>query len=278
MQPSERTIQTHWYEGEPGGLLARIDEGLRALGKDPASLSVDDLMAVDEFHIRGREATAEVAELANLREGLRVVDVGSGLGGPSRFLATRYGCTVEGVDLTEEYCQVASAIAARAGLGGKVTYRQGNALDLPFGDGEFDLAWTQHISMNIEDKAAMFAEMVRVTRPGGQVVIYDPIKGPAEGMTYPVPWSRDGKISFLLEQEPTVRLLEETGLEIEACREVGQRSVEWFEANAPAPGAGPPPLGLHLLLGADWPEMARNMVQNVREKKLAVIQIVARKP
>lgn len=269
-------IENHWYGGVPGQLLERIENALRQDGKDLDRLAIDDLMGVDEFHIRGREATTEMVELAAIQAEERVLDVGSGIGGPSRYLASTCGCDVTGIDLTAEYCDVANALAQRVGLGDRVRHRQANALELPFEDHSFDVAWTQHISMNIPDKQAFFAEMRRVVRPGGKLVIYDPIKGDDQPLEFPVPWSRDGGISYLIAGEETRRILEDVGLEIAEWQDASEKSVEWFAANA-ARAQKPNALGLHLLLGEEWPTMAGNMVKNLADGRIAVIQVVARR-
>jgi SAM-dependent methyltransferase len=273
-----KNVEKHWHDDEAGSLLARIDRGLRESGKVPENLTADDLHAVDEFHIRGREATEELANLAHLDDKTIVLDVGSGIGGPSRFIAGRYGCHVTGIDLTAEYCDTASALAGRIGLGERVQYRQADALELPFEDASFDLVWTQHISMNIPDKKRMFGEMARVVKPGGCIAIYDPICGSGEPITFPVPWSRDGAISFLINADETRSLLESLGLVVETWNDVSEKSLAWFKERAASAEDEPPPLGLQLLLGSDWPTMARNMVQGIAEGKITVVQVIARRP
>lgn len=267
-------VARHWYSGEPGSLLARIDAGLIESGLDPAALGPDDLAAVDEFHIRGREATAELAALAGFTSGQHVVDVGAGLGGPARHLARHVGCTVTGVDLTEEYCRVASALAARLGLADRVTHRQGDALALPFADATFDGAWTQHISMNIADKRAFFAEMARVVTPGGRLAIHDPIAGDGRALDFPVPWARTSALSRLVDETATRAALADAGLEVLEWRDVTEASIAWFAKRAKG---GARPLGLHLLVGSDWPAMARNMLENLATGRLRAVQIVARR-
>ena len=137
-------------------LTEAIREALQQVGKDPAHLQPAELAAVDEFHIRGRQATLELASRIKPTPADRVLDIGSGLGGASRALAATYGCHVTGIDLTEEYCRTARELAEWVGLGDRVTYQQADALDLPFPDGSFDIAWTQHVAMNIPDKATLY--------------------------------------------------------------------------------------------------------------------------
>ena len=152
------------------GLLDAILGALRAQGKDLEHLTSGDLAAVDEFHLRGREATVELAELAAVQPGWRVLDVGSGLGGSARFLAGERKCRTVGVDLTPEYCETATALSKLVGLDQSTEFRCASAVEMPFEDGAFDLAWTQHVQMNIADKAGLYREIGRVLRPGGRLV------------------------------------------------------------------------------------------------------------
>ena len=137
--------------GQPD-LSSRILKALQDAGKDINSLTREDLSSFDEFHGGGLAATKELASLAGPLEGLQVLDVGSGIGGPARTLASEYGCEVTGIDLTEEFCLAAEMLTARLGLDDKVRFRCGNALDLPFDDATFDLVWMQNSSMNIPEK------------------------------------------------------------------------------------------------------------------------------
>lgn len=276
MMDDLKYVEKHWYDGEQGQLIDRIEQALLQDGKDPGNLSIDDLAAVDEFHIRGREATAEVTELADIQADEHVLDVGSGIGGPARYLAFTRGCKVTGIDLTAEYCDVANYLAEKVGLSGRVRHEQANALELPFENESFDVAWTQHISMNIADKHAFFAEMSRVVKPGGKVVVYDPIKGDEHPLAFPVPWSRDGDISFLVNSSETRRTLENLDLDITEWQDVSQKSISWFAANAKQP-ANPNALGLNVLLGEQWRQMAANMVKNLNDGRISIIQVVARK-
>lgn len=274
--PGDDEIRAHWYRDSAGSLLAAIEQGLTALGKSGA-LQPDDLQAVDEFHIRGRAGTEELAALAGFGPDDHVVDVGSGLGGPSRYLAARFGCRVTGIDLTPQYCQVAEALAERVGLADRVSYQPGNALYMPFEDSSFTAAWTQHISMNVADKPGFFREIARVLQVGGRLAVYDPVAGNGEPLTFPVPWAREPSMSNLISLDETLATLQAAGFEIETSRDVTQPAIDWFDANAGAGDGAPPPLGLHLLLGSDWPAMARNMAANIRAGRVRAVQIVARR-
>ena len=269
-------IRQH-YGSSP--LLQAIEEGLRALGKDPHALEPQDLSAVDEFHIRGRESTAETAALARFPTGSHVLDIGCGIGGPSRHLASAFGLRVTGLDLCASYCETARTLADRVGIADRVDYHEGDATALPFPDASFDGVWTQHASMNIEDKAALYFEMARVLRPGGTAALYD-IHAKAGGPPhFPVPWARDASISYLCPAEEIRDRLTAQGLVERVWNDDSERALAWFrERLQTTREMGPQALGLHLLFGADWPAMAANIVRNLEEGRIGVVQTIWTKP
>jgi ubiquinone/menaquinone biosynthesis C-methylase UbiE len=205
-----------------------------------------------------------------------VLDVGSGLGGPSRQLATAYGCRVTGIDLTEEYCVVANALAARLGLADRVRFQHGSALSIPFPDRAFDVAMTQHVAMNIPDKAALYHEIARVLKPGGRFGIYDLLQGAGGPVLFPVPWARDPSTSFLATPDEMRSLLRGAGFEIVSWSDTSEAGREWFNALGKRMAeSGPPPLGFHVLLGPDFAVMAKNQVRNLVEDRIRPTEIIA---
>jgi ubiquinone/menaquinone biosynthesis C-methylase UbiE len=270
-----RSVEDHYGRGE---LLAAILQALREAGKDPARLEPADLAPVDEFHIRGREATVELADRASLKPGLRVLDVGSGLGGSVRYLASERKCRAIGIDLTAEYVEAARALAELVGLGGATQFRRCSALELPFPDESFDAVWTEHAQMNVADKRRFYSEIARVLVPGGCLAFHDVFRGEGGEPHFPVPWAGDSSISFLARPEVVREILDDLGFAVIDWEDKSQQSLEWFAAAVGKVGAsGPPPLGLHLLMGSTARAKFENQVRNLAEQRIAVVQAIAEK-
>ncbi len=268
-------VQTHYGRPEVGSIiLAALEKAGKALDQ----LKPEDLAPVDEFHIRGRAATLELARAAGLDANKHVLDVGSGIGGTSRCLAMEFGCRVTGIDLTDEYCRAAEMLSSKVGLADLVDYRQGDATNLPFDDGVFDVVWTEHVAMNIPDKTRLYGEMHRVLKPGGTLAIYDVLAGPSEAVLFPVPWARTPDTSFLVEPDELRKLLEDAGFTIADWSDTTEAAHEWFMALADKiRKEGFPLLGFHLLMGPDFREMAQNQGRNLQEGRIVLGQVVAKK-
>ena len=261
-----------------GGLLQKIETGLKLAGKDLDFLKVDDLMPVDEFHTRGRKATREMADMVNLYTTARVLDVGCGLGGTARHLAEEYQCSVIGVDLTEEYVTAGTRLTELVGLSERVELRHASALDLPFEDDRFDIVWTQHVQMNIADKNRFFSEIARVLKPGGCFLFHDVFRDRGDAPIYPVPWADDESMSVLVTQTEARKIVEDVGLVIEIWDDKIQESVEFFKrVLARIEANGLPPLGIHLLLGDNAEDKLRNYAHNLSENRVSVVVGMARK-
>lgn len=256
-----------------GDIWAAIASAIRAAGLDPDRLSLDDLAPLEEFHIGGRRASAELAEMAGLAPGCRVLDVGAGLGGPARLLAARFGCLVTALDVTEEYCRAAQMLNCATGLADRVTVRQGSALALPFAEGEFDAVWTQHASMNISDKPALYAEIRRVLRPGGTFALHDVHAGPVQPIVFPVPWADTPAVSFLATPQETQSLVTAAGFELIQWRDRTREAIEFFKAWAAA--SQRPALGVHVYV-PDLAAKSRNQVRNFENDRLRVTQAIFR--
>jgi len=269
----EAALNDHYGVSDLGD---EILDALEAAGKDTDALIRDDIASFDEFHIRGLEATREVAEIAGIGDHARVLDVGCGVGGPARTLAAEFDSDVVGIDVVEEYCRAAALFTDRVGLTDKVRFQHGNALDLPFEDEAFDVVWFEHTLMNIEAKEVAFEEAGRVLRPGGTLALYEICAGPGGDTVFPVPWASDASLSYLVQPERLRELVIDAGFEEIVCRDVTESSLNWFRdvvesMQSRSPDA-PQPLGLNLLMGSETPVKARNVVQNLDEERISVVQ------
>jgi len=128
-------IAAHYSRGH---LLDRLRATLAAEGGDPDHPTLEALAPHDQFHGRGLDATEEVAGMLAVKPTDRILDIGSGIGGPARYLARRFGCRAVGIDLTPEFCEVARVLTRALGLEDRVSFEVGDALAMPFADAVFD--------------------------------------------------------------------------------------------------------------------------------------------
>jgi ubiquinone/menaquinone biosynthesis C-methylase UbiE len=266
-------VASHYSENQK--LADVIAEDLRSAGKDLKKLTTADLATIDEFHIRGRKATLELAEQMNLNADSHVLDIGSGLGGPARTVAETYGCRVTGIDLTEAFCDAAAAMSDWVGLGKLTSFKQGDATNLPFADNHFDAAMTIHVAMNIAAKDKMYAEARRVVKPGGIFAVYDVLQGEGGEVVYPVPWAREPSISHLARPDEMKSLLAGAGFKVCDVHDSTEESQSFFEKmTAQMAKTGLLPVGWHLFLGDDSSIMARNQVRNVTERRIRTVSYI----
>lgn len=268
------------YTGS-GSLMDRIETALRAAGKDLNELQVDDLAPVDEFHSRGRESTLELARLAQgkMTQDTKVIDVGCGLGGTARHLTHTYNCHVTGVDLTSEFVHVGQRLTDLVGLQDRVTLHHGSALDLPVADETFDVAWTEHVQMNIQDKVSFYAQIHRVLAPGGSLFFHDIFRGSSlQSPDYPLPWAEHPDLSYLATAEEARTAMETAGFRVSQWIVKDEETLAGMKKLSEIIlSEAPPPLGLHLLLGVTAKEKVRNYVKNLSSNRITVVMGVAEK-
>ncbi len=261
-------------------LLSKIQTGLHKMGLSAETVDVDVLAPVDEFHVGGRAATTELCERLGVEAETAMLDIGCGIGGTARFLASRFGCDVTGLDLAPKYVSVAGELTAMTGLSERARFEVGSALDMPFDDGDFDGAVQLHVGMNIEDKQALCGEVFRVLRAGGRFGLYDLMRTSEAPLVYPVPWAANASMSFVDDQTTYTDALGAAGFEVEQVRNRRDYAIRFFDAirkNA-AGGDGTPPLGLHLILGQEASTKIANMVSAISAGTIAPIEIICRKP
>lgn len=268
------------FYGGPGGLVTAISDALAAAGLEPSALRPVDLAPVDEFHIRGRSASLEIIDALDLTAGSHVLDLGSGLGGPARTLAEVTGCTVTGVDLTPEFCEVARALSEWTGLSDRTQFLVGDATATALPNGAVDAALTAHVAMNIPDKPALYAEAFRVLRPGGRFVAYDVVQGEGGEVRYPVPWADGPSTSFLATASEMREMLTAAGFDVVSEVDSTEASLEWFrQMRARIEREGPPPVTFAAFLGGDgFARMAANQVANLAERRIRTVMFTCSRP
>jgi SAM-dependent methyltransferase len=249
-----RAGRDHWRRP---GLAGAIGAALTTPEGDRRGLTVDDLAPLDHFHSGGITATRALARTLTPRPGSRVLDVGGGLGGPARLLATEHGCEVTVVDVTEDYVRAGASLTARVGLQGRVWHVLGDALALPFPAGRFDVVWTQNSGMTIADKAALYAGFFRVLRPGGRLATQEPAAGRVQPPHFPLMWADHPAGSFLLTPAALRARIPAAGF----------RELVWDE--------GPSPPAPALRPGRPAGATATTIQQLVMGDRLAAIQAAA---
>ena len=269
-------ISGHYTSGE---LLARLEARLREDGFDPARPTIEALAPYDHFHGRGLEATEDMANRLPVSETDHVLDVGSGLGGPARYMARRFGCRVSGIDLTAEFCDVARHLTSLLGLTERVTFEQGDALAMSFGDAAFDGAYSMNVSMNVADRIALYREIHRVLKPGAWLCLSEAVQGPGGEPDYPTPWARTASTSFLATPAETRANLLASGFTIESLRDTTKASFAYAARSRAVVEAGgkPPHRAVSLIHGALAEEMTANAGRALRERRTAPIEVVCRK-
>jgi SAM-dependent methyltransferase len=275
--PPSSAIADHYGTRD---LIAGVSEALRAAGFGDGPIAWEALAPLDQFHVRGAAATAQLAERLAIPAGAQLLDIGCGLGGPARHLAAGFGCHVTGIDLNPHYAALATMLTRRTGLADRVEIAQGDALALDFEPARFDIAWTQHVAMNIADRHALYTGIRRVLKPGGQLAIYDVVTGEGGPLQFPLPWARDPAHSFAQTAEGTRAALEAAGFTVAVWADVSDAGVAWFQDQAAARAAGvkPPALGLPLVMGPEFPTMTGNLGRNLVERRARLIQAVLRAP
>jgi SAM-dependent methyltransferase len=253
------------------GLTGRLKTALSGLGPEDGRLAPQHLAALDQFHTRGLAATADLARLAGIAAGMSVLDVGAGVGGPARFLATTYGCRVTGVDLSAAFVDAARYLTARTGQSELVSFETASALELPFDDGRFDLVWLQHVAMNIPDRAGLYREIRRVLKVGGRFATYDVVMRGGDPL-YPVPWARTPATSFVLSADTTRDAVEAAGFRTLVLQDDSEAAKAWI-AQLRASGLPPSP-NLGLVMGPDFALLSANLGQNLLQGRLGILTAV----
>lgn len=272
--PNNSEISEHYARGD---LLDSIRRGVDALGRTMDSVTVDDLAAVDEFHIGGQRASQNFLSQLNIGAPDHVVDIGCGLGGTSRFVAQRYGCAVSGIDLTAEFVETGTELCRWVGLEDRISLCHGSALSTPFGANEFDGGYMLHVGMNIKDKTALFTEVSRILKPGGCFGVYDVMATGNGDLAYPVPWADTFQTDAVAAVERYTRALHDAGFHVTALRNRREFALTFFEQlRSKTTRADLPPLGTHILMGDSAKKKVQNMLRNISSGCVAPVELICR--
>ena len=274
--PTPNPVADHYGSD---GIAERILAALREAAGPEAAVTPDALAPIDHFHGRGVLATEELVALLKPEPGEHLLDIGSGIGGPARWIASRCGVRVTGVDLTPEFCAAARALNAACGMTDRVTILEGSALDLPVPDTGFDRAYSQNVIMNIADKPRFYREAFRALRPGGFLALSNVCAGEAGAPYFPVPWATAPDTSFLAGVEQTRAELAEAGFEIVSFEDTtATRSAAAARELQRLRSAPLPRLSPHLIMGERLREMRINSVRSQADGRIRVVEALARKP
>jgi SAM-dependent methyltransferase len=273
---NDKAVSDHYLHGN---LLGAIRAAVTKIGKSVDSVTIEDLAPVDEFHIGGRLATENFLRQFNFSEQDHILDVGCGLGGAARFVASKYNNCVTGIDLSQEYVEAGNVLCSWVNLDRNITLQQGSALSMPFQDETFDGGYMMHVGMNIDDKEQLFAEICRVLHPGSYFGVYDIMRNEEGDLAYPVPWARDESTSKLASVGDYKTYLTDAGFTVVEERNRSDFAMDFFDkqrAQVVANGS-PPPLGVHTLMQESTAEKIRNMIDNIANDYVAPVEVLARK-
>jgi len=275
MTEIEQAVADHYGDK---GLLGRIYEGLEKKGVDIKNLKPEDISPVDEFHIGGRAATIHAVGKMSLGPDDHVLDVGCGIGGAARFMASEKGCRVTGIDLTPEFISTANILSTLTGLDERVHFDIASALNMPFESRSFDAAITFHVAMNIAQRIELYEEIFRVMKPGATLCIYDVMKKNDDDLVFPLPWAATQETSFLTTPDEMIDLLNDAGFDVQEVEDRTEFAKDFFKNNFAADNNGPPPLGIHLVVGADPTEKFQNLLRNIEAGRISpVVMTVTRR-
>ena len=215
----------------------RILAAIRAAGLNPDQrLTPDELGALDHFHTGGIRASRELMELAQIQTEDRVLDIGAGLAGAARLLASVCGCRVDCIEMSPDFCAGAALLNRLTGLEDRIEVHKGSALDLPFPDDSFDVVWMQNVGMNIADKRKLYGEICRVLKPGGRYAFQEMSAGKTATCYFPLPWATEPADSNLVSTEEFQSLLGESGFVAQLFEDISEAHLNSTTINsAPSP-------------------------------------------
>ena len=273
---TDERVQDHYASAGTGSsIAARIGAAVRATGGPNTSITPETLAPFDHFHGGGLAATQELAAALQPQAGETILDIGCGIGGPARWIARRYNCSLTGVDLTQEFCDAARELNSLCGMAEQVRIVEGSALSLPLPDAIFDKAFSQFMVMNVADKAGIYREAFRVLKPGGRFVACYVSSGPNGLPEFPLPWAATSDHSFLASDEDTKRDFASAGFEITALRATTQTPTMLAMMRHKLETEGLPAVGSHVLVGDQYLQLLVNALRATEQGRMRTVEVVA---
>ena len=268
---SMSSLETHYSSND---IEARILAGIRAAGFNPDErLSPEELGALDHFHTGGLQASHDLLELTQIQAEDYVLDIGAGLAGCARLLASKVGCRVDCLEMSADYCAGARLLNRLTGLENRINVHQGSALELPYSDHSFDVVWMQNVGMNIEDKPRLYSEIVRVLKPGGRFAFQDVAAGKTLTCYFPLPWAAEPCDSFLVAADEMNTILNSCGFVTVLFEDVSDALFSTNVTNStPAP---PGQLGLAVFVD-NLAEKAGNARRSLDEGQVRYVRGIFR--
>jgi ubiquinone/menaquinone biosynthesis C-methylase UbiE len=207
-------------------LITTIDR--LAPGSATADGTAEGLQYLDQYHVGGSQAVERLLVTLMLSPSDIVLDIGSGLGGPARQVATAVGCRVTGVDITEAYVDAAAELTDRCGLSDRVRFLHRDIADL-VPKQPFDAGFTMHVQMNIEAKRQWFVEIAQRLAPRARFAVWEVCRTSDAELSWPLPWSMDGSDSHLATSDNLRDAVLGAGFELVEWVDESAWASSWFD-------------------------------------------------
>jgi len=268
-------VQDHYAAKD---IVERILAAVPWVATDGTPLAAEQLFRFDQLHGRELLATRDHAAKLNPAKGTRLLDVGSGIGGPARYFASVFGCRVTGIDLTPQFVAAATELSRLSQLDDDADFFEADAADMPFEAGTFDHAYCFYVGMNLPDKLAVLRECYRVLKPGA-TLIWTEVTSTEGKPHYPLPWARDEAGSHVGPIETLVRNFADANFKVLSVDDETDAHLELakqMKASGSSPTKGQFQAN-EVVLGPDFVERRANYIRSLADGALASKVIYGKK-
>ena len=271
-----RSVKEHYGASE---ITSKIFAAIPWNPDGGTRLTAAQLYPFDQLH--GRELLATKEHGARLNPGSEdhILDVGCGIGGPARYFATTFGCSVTGVDITPEFVEAARELSGLCGLNDRLSFVEADAAAISAKAETFDHAYSFYVGMNLSDKSSVLRQIFRVLKPGGRVLWTEVTSGLGEP-SYPLPWSETASASHVQPRDTLVGLFESAGFRIDLVEDETHAHLELAQ-KMKASGRMPKPdqqQANQIVLGSDFVTRRMNYIASLGSGRLASTILDVHKP